>query len=132
MNKNIRIIDVLKNPLMTAPGISAILVAAIKELTKIFPSLRDYSDLFTTLIPIASILLAYFLVWLFSKFYSLSFEQQSALTNLNSRRGRIKKELKNGDKYLTDETKEKLHKELNQISIEIATIGKINTKIDIN
>lgn len=123
-NKN----NIFANPVAISAGISLVLSSVLKN-QHIAQRLQDYQEIIEGLLAPLSILLSYGIVWLFAKFYVLSIPERKALSILESKEKRIKKQLKKNSTYLNEKTKNELQEELNRIAIEKAKIGSQDTKL---
>ncbi|MDU4299574.1 MAG: hypothetical protein E7I45_01150 [Eikenella corrodens] len=110
--------NIFQNPFVLATGISGILSAAAST----YPFDPETMKLINIAIPPGSFVLSYVLAWVTAKFYTLSVPEQRALSRLEARAKRIRKDLDSED--ISFETQEKLKKELEAIFWEKSQIGK--------
>lgn len=115
--------NILQNPFILSAGISGILSA----IASIGSFDADTMKIVNVVIPPLSLALSYMMAWITAKFYTLSIQEQQALSKLKAREKRIRKELKKGG--ISQTMQKKLEKELDDIVWEKSQIGKENTLI---
>ncbi len=115
--------NILQNPFILSAGISGILSA----IASICSFDADTMTIVNVVIPPLSLTLSYVMAWITAKFYTLSIQEQQALSKLKAREKRIRKELKKDG--ISEAMQKKLEKELDDIVWEKSQIGKENTLI---
>jgi len=109
---------IFQNPLVLSTAISGILSAVVSVCSFGAGAMK----IINVAIPPISIILSYILAWVTAKFYTLSVPEQPALSKMEAREKRIRKDLKAGG--ISPGIQKKLEKELDDIVWEKSQIGK--------
>lgn len=118
------IANALSNPSFIAAGVAGVLSVIVKHL----PFYAEFTDIINTLIAPISILISYFITWLLAHFQALTLPEVHALSRLNKREKIIIKQL--DSQHLSPTARKSLQKELDEIAISKARIGKTEIKIE--